>query len=155
MRISSESFQYLLNVVNPKIAKNDTRFQKAISTAERLCLTLHFLAYGVSQHWLCFSYRTRASTICRINQDTDLAIWDSLNETYLSPPTTTDDWKRFAQDICDLPHCVGAIDGKHVAIKLPLNSGSIFFKYKGYFYRFNGHLWSTWCIYFCEHQGTR
>ena len=127
--MSPESFQYLLNVVGPKIAKKDTRLRKAISAAERLCLTLHFLTYAGSQQSLCFSYSLGASTICDIIHDTCLAIWDSLNETYLQPSRTTDDWKKIAQDfscIWDLPHCVGAIDGKHVAIKSPLNNRSLY-----------------------------
>ena len=57
---------------------------------------------------------------------------DSLYETYAQPPTTTDDCKRIAQDFFDfwnLPHCVGVIDGKYA----PLNNGSLYFNYKGYF----------------------
>ena len=35
----------------------------------------------------------------------------------MRPPRTTDDWKNIAKDfyeIWNLPHCIGAIDGKHV-----------------------------------------
>lgn len=32
----------------------------------------------------------------------------------------------------NFPHCIGAVDGKHIRIRSPSNSGSLFFYYKGY-----------------------
>ena len=134
--MSPESFKYLLNVVGPTISKEDTRFRKAIPSAERLCLTLHYLAYGGSQQSFSFSFRIAKSTICSIISEICKAIWDCLSEQYVRTPRTSDDWKRIAKDfenIWNLPHRIGAIDGKHVSIKSPLNSGSLYYNYRGFF----------------------
>ena len=90
--MSPESFNYLLNVVGPIISKEDTRFRKAIPSAERLCLTLHYLAYGGSQQSLNFSFRIAKSTVCFIINEKCKVIWDCLSEQYVRPPGTTDDW---------------------------------------------------------------
>ncbi|XP_017485759.1 PREDICTED: uncharacterized protein LOC108374284 isoform X2 [Rhagoletis zephyria] len=56
------------------------------------------------------------------------ALWEILGPIYLSIPKK-DEWKRIAIDfnsMWNLPNCIGAIDGKHINIFCPSNSGSLF-----------------------------
>ena len=52
------------------------------------------------------------------------------------PPPTEDDWKRIEYGFrtrWNFPNCVGALDGKHVALRKPANTGSLYFNYKSHF----------------------
>lgn len=50
-------------------------------------------------------------------------------------PKSANEWRNIAEEFetrWNFPHCLGAMDGKHVAITPPPESGSFFFNYKGY-----------------------
>nr|CAI5823033.1 unnamed protein product [Callosobruchus analis] len=49
-------------------------------------------------------------------------------------PAVEEDWLAVESGFHQrFPHCVGAIDGKHINVKAPTHSGSDFFNYKAYF----------------------
>ncbi|CAG4936669.1 unnamed protein product [Parnassius apollo] len=61
--MTPDSFEELHNLIKPCITKLDTRFRDAISSKERLGLTLRFLATGDTYKTLSFSYRMDASKL--------------------------------------------------------------------------------------------
>lgn len=55
---------------------------------------------------------------------------------YFQFPSSTDDWKKIGNvfdKLWSFPNYGGAVDGTHVALTKPANSGSYFYNYKGYF----------------------
>ena len=134
--MSPERYFHLLELVKPRIEKKDTRFRKAISADERLTLTLRYLASGAMQESLSFSYRISRASVCGIVYEVCLVLWDVLQEDYMRCPNTNDQWMRIAEQFesdWNMPHCVGAIDGKHIAMDCPRGTGSNYHCYKGYF----------------------
>ena len=52
------------------------------------------------------------------------------------PLPTEEQWKYITDDFntkWNIPNCLGAINGKHVNIQAPANSGSLFYNYKSFF----------------------
>lgn len=71
----------------------------------------------------------------RIVKDTCDVLWEELRATEMPVPTE-DLWSNTArrfEEKWQFPNCIGALDGKHVVIQAPANSGSQFFNYKGTF----------------------
>jgi len=51
-------------------------------------------------------------------------------------PQTTAEWLQIADGFeakSNFPHCIGALDGKHISIIPPPNSGSLYYNYKHHF----------------------
>lgn len=93
------------------------------------------LAAGESLQSLSFSYRIGHSTACEIAAEVSLVLYQVLAPEYLKVPDKTG-WLQIAKEfdhLWDFPHCLGALDGKHVRISAPANTGSEYFNYKSYF----------------------
>ena len=63
------------------------------------------------------------------------ALWNCLVGE-LMPVPDAEHWKRIEEGFrvrWNFPNCIGSLDGKHIALQAPPNSGSVFYNYKGFF----------------------
>lgn len=101
-----------------------------------MCPSLsRYLATGDSHQTIAFSFRLGRSTVSKIVREVCREIWNVLQPIYLPSPTTQM-WKKSEEGFSALwgfPNCIGSIDGKHIKLKCPKNSGSGYFCYKNYF----------------------
>lgn len=144
-----------------RITRNSMR--EPIAPEQRLLVTLKFLATGVSMRTLAYDFFLGDTTVREIVHSTCNAVVELMKDTYIRTPNTADEWreisegfwdrwnlpntlgKRFActiqttkhwslcDSVCANVGLVGAVDGKHVHLRAPANSGSLFFNYKGRF----------------------
>ncbi|XP_018377830.1 PREDICTED: uncharacterized protein LOC108770655, partial [Trachymyrmex cornetzi] len=132
-RISSETFQRLLALVGPSITKQESSIRYPIPPRTRLEVTLRYLASGDSMSSISYAFRIGHNTVSKIIAETCEQIWTILKEEIFLQPNETN-WQTIAEKFNEqwnFPHCIGAIDGKHIVIQAPPNSGSCFYNYKG------------------------
>ncbi|XP_018402805.1 PREDICTED: putative nuclease HARBI1 [Cyphomyrmex costatus] len=131
-RLTVEGFDNLLRIVQPHIEKMPTNYRKPIPARSRLYLTLRFLATGDTMSSIAFAYQVGQNTACKIISETCESLWNVLQNELFQPSES--EWKKVVKEFendWNFPHCIGALDGKHVNVKAPPHSGSTFYNYKG------------------------
>ncbi len=135
-RMSVETFNSLLEKIEPLIAKKDTHFRKAIPAKMRLQVTLRYFASGASYRVLEELFRIPYPTISKIIPETADALWSVLQQDFVKCPETAEEWIQVAKGFekkWNYPFALGAIDGKHCTVQAFPNSGSEYHNYKGSF----------------------
>ncbi|XP_070385621.1 uncharacterized protein [Dermacentor albipictus] len=136
LRMPPSTFDTLLELLRPSITKEDTNYRPAVSAHDRLAMSFKFLATGKTQRDMSFNFLVSISTTCRIVSAVSDALWTALKPLYLQHPQGADKWLKVSAEFeerWNMPHCVGAIDGKHVNVECPANSGTVHHNYKGSF----------------------
>lgn len=76
-----------------------------------------------------------AATVGQIVKETVKVLWEVLQPQHMPPPSTqaflqiSDDYMR----LWNFPNCIGALDGKHIKIKSPKHSGTMYYNYKQFY----------------------
>ncbi|XP_068121499.1 uncharacterized protein [Hyperolius riggenbachi] len=136
LRMSDTVFQRLLGIVRPYTQKEDTCMRKAITAEQRLMATLHCLATGRRLQDLKFSTGISPQGLGLIIPETCAAIVECLKDDYMKLPNSPEGWMAIARDFKELwkfPNCGGAVDGKHIRLVAPPDSGSMYYNYKGFY----------------------
>ncbi|XP_050674464.1 uncharacterized protein LOC126971980 [Leptidea sinapis] len=129
-RMSYSDFEFLLPKISPMISKHDTDFREAIPYKFRLAITLRFLASGDSYKSLHYLFKVSVSMISIIIREVCRALNEILKDL-VKMPTTVEGWLNIKEGFrTKFPHCIGALDGKHVVIESPTHSGTEYFNYK-------------------------
>lgn len=118
-RMSVETFDHLLGIVGPFIEKQYV-IRDPISARTRLLVCLRYLSSGDSMASIAFSFRIGANTVSKIISQTCEELWNTLNKSVF-PEINEKNWLKIANEFAtkwDFPHCIGAIDGKHVVIQV-------------------------------------
>ncbi|XP_047543254.1 uncharacterized protein LOC125075589 [Vanessa atalanta] len=127
-------FDELLSLLSIHLSKQDTNMRKSIGACERLAVTLQYLASETSYKRLQNKYRISKKTLVKLIKETCGIVWKVQAPKEMAAPNK-ESWKRIAErfkDNANFPHCLGALDGKHIRIQCPRNSGSLYFNYKKY-----------------------
>ncbi|KAJ0070133.1 hypothetical protein NL108_002460, partial [Boleophthalmus pectinirostris] len=131
-RMSAEQMDLLLSYIGPELSRQFTNYRAAIEPKQRLAVALRYLASGDSLITLAFAYRLGHSTVQNSVHMVFAAIEKIMMGEFLPKPTE-DTWREIAQGFWEkwnFPNCLGALDGKHIAIQAPPISGSQYFSYK-------------------------
>ncbi|XP_034232770.1 protein ALP1-like [Thrips palmi] len=131
--MTPSSFDRLLDLVRPFLEK--TSIRRAFPPGERLAIFLRFIASGDSFQSLEYLFLVSESSIFNIVFETSTVVWNVL-QPLVFEKFSEDMWLQKAAEfeaLWNVPHCVGAADGKHVRIRAPPHSGSKFYNYKSFF----------------------
>lgn len=102
---------------------------------KNLFLFFRYLASGCSLQEIHYSYRIGRSTAGKIIQLVSQQIWNVMKNECIPIPNH-EKWKEIAalfNKKANFPHCLGAVDGKHIRLIKPKGSASLYFNYKSYF----------------------
>lgn len=136
VRLSPHLFYFVLSHVKVDLQRIATNcVSNPISAEQKLFLGLRYLASGESFRSLSFQFRISFSYCSVIVREVVTAIRKHLLSIAVPLPTEATFLENAAHNLrrWQFPNCIGAIDGKHIRIKCPNNSGSLCYNYKSFF----------------------
>jgi len=136
LRMEPEMFHEMVERLTDVLEKTKTNWRPNLGVGLKLALTIRYLASGDSYRSLAYSFRVPHNTISKVVREVCASIVDEYDPEVFSTPSTPDSWRAIADRFgsrWNFHHTCGALDGKHIAMKCPKDSGSLYYNYKGFF----------------------
>ena len=127
-------FDYLVERLYPYLLKEDTAMRESIKPAEQICVFLRYVGSGETFRSLEYQFRISRRSIAQIVDRVAEAIIEEMQEEYLKTPKTASKWLEISEKFSqrwNFLNTIGAINGKHIVLEQPCNSGSHYRNYKG------------------------
>ena len=112
------------------------RCRAPLEPGHKLVITLRYMATGDAYRSIRWDFRVPHNTISVLVREVTKAIFQEFRHEVFKLPSTPDEWRVVSGGFADrwnFQHCIGALDGKHIAIKKPKKSGSTYYNYKGFY----------------------
>ncbi|XP_068237002.1 uncharacterized protein [Palaemon carinicauda] len=125
----------MVEKLTPPLQKQSTFTSEPLQDELNVAGTLCLLATGNSFPSLQYSFRVKASTICKFIPEVCKAIILVYKDKVLRFPKTEEEEKEAAgmfSSRWNYHNCLGAVDSKHFAMKNTPNAGSHYYSYKGF-----------------------
>ncbi|CAK1587978.1 unnamed protein product [Parnassius mnemosyne] len=130
-RMSKSSFDELHGRLKDSL-QHQRIVRDCIEPVEMLAVTIRYLASGCTFTDLHLNYRLGISTVSKIVNEVCFSIWRVMLPDCMPTPSK-EMWEKISEEFekrANFPHCIDAVDGKHIRIINPL--GSKYYNYKGY-----------------------
>ena len=88
------------------------------------------------QQNLSFNFLIGRTTVSKIAVETCAAVYEALAPIYLRPPNRKEEWKEISDQYMEtwnMPHVMGALDSKHIALDCPKGSVTQEYNYKEFY----------------------
>ena len=123
MRMDFGCFKKILEMIEPDITPKSSGVpgQRVVSSAERLVLTIRFLAIRESFSSLNFQFRISERGISYIVDSVAKAIVNCIGKDYMKVQSSSQERLQISESFLsrwNFPNCLGAIDGKQIQIRV-------------------------------------
>ena len=122
IRMPPDFFDLIEGRIYNRLKKSHTNFRKPLKVGLKLVVTLRHLSTVKSYTSLQYHWRVGRTTICKFVPKVCKAILEEFQKEYLICPIDPEEWRGIEEKFrnrWNVPHAVGALDGKQIAMKRP------------------------------------